>query len=65
MSSWGSRMEEPAQDAKPDVRPPGPGGSPTSEATWGPKLFTAALVAVVVFFWWLVIYSHGVAPHHG
>lgn len=34
------------------------------EATWGPKLFAGALVAALVFFWWLVIYSHGVTPHH-
>ncbi len=35
------------------------------EATWGPKLFYGALLAALVFFWWLLIYSHGVAPHGG
>jgi hypothetical protein len=34
------------------------------EVTWGPKLFAGAFVAVLVFFWWLLIYSHGVTPHH-
>jgi len=29
---------------------------------WGPKLFLSALLVSLVFFWWLVIYSHGVAP---
>ncbi len=36
-----------------------------SAATWGPKLFYAALIASLVFFWWLVIYDHGVKPLHG
>ena len=39
--------------------------SETRETTWGPKLFYGALVATLVFFWWLLIYSHGVAPHGG
>lgn len=34
-------------------------------ATWGPTLFYAALIATLVFFWWLVIYDHGVQPHGG
>ena len=43
-----------------------PDEQPTSNhATWGPKLFYGALVASLVFFWWLLIYSHGVAPHGG
>ena len=38
----------------------------TSPVTsWGPMLFYAALVATLVFFWWLVIYDHGVQPHGG
>ena len=39
----------------------------TSQAgtSWGPKLFWATLVVVLVFFWWLLIYSHGVEVHHG
>jgi len=32
------------------------------ETTWGPKLFWATLVAILVFFWWLILYSHGVLP---
>lgn len=32
--------------------------------SWGPKLFYGVLIAVLVFFWWMVIYSHGVAPAH-
>ncbi len=32
-------------------------------ATWGPWLFGVTLAATVVFFWWLVIYSHGVTGH--
>ncbi len=35
------------------------------EVTWGRKLFVGALVAVLAFFWWLVIYSGGVVVHHG
>lgn len=31
----------------------------------GPILFWSITAAVLVFFWWLLIYSHGVAPHHG
>lgn len=36
-----------------------------SAETWGPKLFYVALIASLVFFWWLVIYDHGVKPLHG
>ncbi len=35
-----------------------------SKSTWGPKLFLTVLVVILVFFWWLLIYPHGVAPHH-
>lgn len=31
--------------------------------TWGPVLFYGVLIAVLVFFWWMVIYPHGVAGH--
>ncbi|MDH3644850.1 MAG: hypothetical protein OES38_22285 [Gammaproteobacteria bacterium] len=34
-------------------------------AGWGGKLFVVTLIAVLAFFWWLLIYSGGVAPHHG
>ncbi len=33
--------------------------------TWGPKLFGAVLLASLVFFWWLLIYGHGVPAGHG
>lgn len=32
---------------------------------WGPRLFLGALAVVLVFFWWLLIWSGGVVPHHG
>lgn len=37
--------------------------APVPPATWGPWLFRAALLATLAFFWWLVAYHHGVAPH--
>ncbi|MES9880499.1 MAG: hypothetical protein ABW185_06405 [Sedimenticola sp.] len=33
--------------------------------SWGPKLFFGTLVAILVFFYWLVIYAGGVVVHHG
>ena len=33
--------------------------------SWGPKLFLGVLVAVLLFFYWLLIYSGGVTVHHG
>jgi len=35
------------------------------KANWGSKLFLATLFAVLVFFWWFLIYSGGVGGHHG
>jgi hypothetical protein len=35
------------------------------EQNWGPKLFVGVLVAILVFFYWLLIYSGGVTVHHG
>ena len=32
--------------------------------SWGPKLFYGVLIAVLVFFWWMVIYPHGVISTH-
>ncbi|MES9899675.1 MAG: hypothetical protein ABW148_11710 [Sedimenticola sp.] len=41
-------------------------GQPEEETTsWGPKLFFGTLVAILGFFYWLVIYSGGVVVHHG
>jgi len=37
----------------------------TAATSWGPKLFWAVLIGVLVFFWWLLIYSHGVEVHQG
>ena len=31
----------------------------------GSILFFVVLGLVLVFFWWLLIYSHGVTIHHG
>lgn len=36
-----------------------------SKSAWGLKLFFATLVGLLVFFYWLLIYSGGVVPHHG
>ncbi len=36
-----------------------------AEVTWGPRLFYGALIASLVFFWWLLIYDHGVKPLQG
>jgi len=35
------------------------------ETKWGPWLFAGTLLVILVFFWWLVIYSGGVAVQHG
>lgn len=35
------------------------------KSNWGSLLFFATLVASLVFFWWLLIYSGGVEIHHG
>jgi hypothetical protein len=32
---------------------------------WGPRLFLGVLALLLVFFWWLLIWSGGVDPHHG
>ncbi len=44
---------------------PQPEITPSGSTTWGPKLFWGALVAVLVFFYWLLIYSGGVVVYHG
>jgi hypothetical protein len=36
----------------------------SESSSWGPKLFYITLVASLVFFWWLLIYSHGISPIH-
>ncbi len=37
----------------------------TRRRSWGPKLFLATLFAILVFFYWLLIYSGGVTVQHG
>lgn len=39
---------------------PGP-----QRATWGPRLFLGTLVALLGFFYWLLIYSGGASGHTG
>jgi len=34
-------------------------------SNWGARLFVATLFAILVFFWWLLIYSGGAVGHHG
>ena len=46
---------------------PKPGnGSGTNPETlgWGKWFFGITLVAMLVFFWWLLIYDHGVVSAH-
>ena len=38
-----------------------PSDAGSGRYTWGPKLFYLTLVAGLVFFWWLLIYDHGVS----
>lgn len=33
--------------------------------SWGPKLFLATFVGIMVFFYWVLIYSGGVVVQHG
>jgi hypothetical protein len=37
----------------------------SANGNWGPRLFLGAVVAVLAFFYWLLIYSGGVTVHHG
>jgi len=43
---------------EPHERTSAPG---SGRVTWGPKLFYLTLIAGLVFFWWLLIYDHGVS----
>ncbi|MEA3278260.1 MAG: hypothetical protein U9Q81_23810 [Pseudomonadota bacterium] len=52
-------------DGKSDNSPDAATGGRLLRPGWGPKLFLGALVAILVFFWWLLIWSGGVDPHHG
>ena len=35
-----------------------------SGTTWGPKLFILTFIAVLIFFYWLLIYSGGINVSH-
>ncbi len=48
-----------------DVRNDNDSGDTGEGAGWGRKLFFVTLLAVLGFFYWLLIYSGGVAVHHG
>ncbi|WP_419583584.1 hypothetical protein [Thiolapillus sp.] len=39
--------------------------STKADAGWGKKLFIGTLIALLGFFYWLLIYSGGVTVHHG
>jgi hypothetical protein len=39
--------------------------NPQAEIKWGATLFFGVLIPVLLFFWWLLIYSGGVAGNHG
>ncbi|WP_456380887.1 hypothetical protein [Thiolapillus sp.] len=36
-----------------------------AQGNWGKKLFFGTLVTLLVFFYWLLIYSGGVTVDHG
>jgi hypothetical protein len=36
-----------------------------ARSDWGPKLFIGTFVALLAFFYWLLIYSGGVVISHG
>lgn len=37
----------------------------SGHSNWGPKLFVGVLIGILLFFYWLLIYSGGVTVHHG
>lgn len=56
-------MAETPEEKQP--RQPASDNDQNEEHNWGPKLFIGVLVAILVFFYWLLIYSGGVTVHHG
>jgi len=36
----------------------------SANGKWGQVLFWVTFVAVLVFFWWLLIYDHGIVSTH-
>lgn len=51
-------MTETSNDNRPEQ-------AESERASWGPRLFVVTLVAILAFFYWLLIYSGGVTVHHG
>lgn len=49
----------------PDKPAQKPAENQAKPGNWGPSLFLVTLAVVLVFFWWLLIYSGGVEVHHG
>lgn len=43
---------------------PAKSGEARSDSNWGLWLFRTTLVATFLYSWWLLIYSHGIVPHH-
>jgi len=39
-------------------------GAGDNKAVWGKLVFAATAVAMLAFFWWLLIYDHGVVSMH-
>ncbi|MDH4100860.1 MAG: hypothetical protein OEV28_09845 [Nitrospirota bacterium] len=37
----------------------------SNDSKTGPIIFWAVTAVVLIFFWWFLINTHGVAPHHG
>ena len=44
--------------------PDGAPGQPPRHTMLGPATFIVTFVATLVFFWWLLIYDHGVPGGH-
>ena len=58
-------MTEDKSDDSPDDSPIAAIIKRVTAPGWGPKLFLGILVLILVFFWWLLIWTGGVDPHHG
>jgi len=52
-------------ESTPEKSPTNYTDSEPGTINWGPALFLATLAGVLVFFWWMLIYSGGVEVHHG
>ncbi len=47
-----------------DLTEPTPVTAP-KKSNWGSKLFFVTLIAILIFFWWVLIFSGGVTGDHG